>query len=230
MRILNALILSTALVLPFGGAVLAQEVPRITVTGEGTVEATPDIATVTLGVTTEGQTAAEAMAANATALTAVLDRLAAAGIEPRDIQTSNLSLNPNWTGYDSGTPKISGYVASNLVTVRVRRIDTLGTVLDAAIADGANTLNGIAFGVAEPRPLLDEARKRAVADAAERAALLAEAAGVTLGPILSIAESGGMAGPMPMFRADAAAEAPVPVAEGEIGLSANVTVVYEIQR
>lgn len=226
MRVLNALMLSAALALPFSAPAFAEAL--VTVTGEATVEATPDMATISLGVTTEGQTAAEAMTANSKALQAVIERLKAAGIEDRDLQTSNLSLNPNWVGYDSGsTPKIAGYVASNMLNVRVRALDGLGSVLDASIADGANTLNGISFELAAPRPAQDEARKAAVADARARAALLVEAAGGTLGKIVSITENSGYGSPMPMFKSDAAA-APVPVASGQIGLSASVTVSFEI--
>ena len=226
MRVFNALLLSAALALPFSAEAFAEAL--VTVTGEATVEATPDMATISLGVTTEGQTAAEAMAANSKALQAVIERLKTAGIEDRDLQTSNLSLNPNWVGYDSGsTPKIAGYVASNMLNVRVRALDALGSVLDASIADGANTLNGISFELAQPRPAQDEARKAAVADARARATLLVEAAGGTLGKIVSITENSGYGSPMPMFKSDAAA-APVPVASGQIGLSASVTVSFEI--
>ena len=233
MRLMNVLALSVALALPFSLAALAESpataAATITVTGEGVIEAAPDIATISLGVTTEGKTAVEAMAANSAALAAVLDRLRAAGIEERDLQTSNLTLNPNWVGYDNGkTPTISGYTASNMLTVRVRALASLGTVLDSAITDGANTLNGVTFGLAEPRPALDAARKEAVADAVARAALLVEAAGAKLGKVVSIAESGGFAQPMPMFRMEASADSAVPVAGGEVGLTASVTMVFEI--
>ncbi len=106
-------------------------------------------------------------------------------------------------------------------------LNALGSVLDASIADGANTLNGISFDLAEPRPAQDEARKAAVADARARAALLVEAAGGKLGKIVSITENSGYGSPMPMFKSDAAA-APVPVASGQIGLSASVTISFEI--
>ena len=231
MRILNLLALSTALSLSFSLPALAEGPPTISVTGEGVVEAAPDIATISLGVTTEAPTAAEAMAANSAALAAVLDRLRAAGVEDRDLQTSNLTLNPNWVGYDSGkAPTISGYTASNMLTVRVRALASLGTVLDSAITDGANTLNGVTFGVAEPRPALDEARKKAVADAIARATLLAAAAGAKLGPVMSIMESSGFAPPQPMFRMEASSDSAVPVAGGEVGLTASVTMVFEITK
>lgn len=212
------------------GAVMA-EAMVITVTGEGRVDQAPDMATVSLGVTTEGATAAEALGANSAEIAKVLERLGSAGIEPRDVQTTGLSVNPNWQHYSSGeAPKISGFIANNGVTVRVRALDGLGAVLDAAVQDGANQLNGVEFGLQEPRPAQDEARRRAVADARARAELLAEAAGVKLGAIRSINETMAAPMPMPAFRmaAEAVAGAPVPVAAGEVATTANVTIVWDI--
>jgi len=234
MRPIRALLLTTALCLPpLALPLLAPTMARadtalITVTGEASVAVQPDLATLSLGVTTQGATAAEAMAANTAALSTVLARLQAAGIADRDLQTSNLTLNPNWVGYDSGaTPTISGYTASNMLTVRVRALDTLGGVLDAAITDGANTLNGLTFELSDPKPRMDEARRAAVADAMARAALLVGAAGAKLGPVQSITEGGGFVNPTPMFRQDVAS-APVPVAAGEIGVTSSVTMVFGI--
>ena len=232
MRILNLLALTTALSLPFAVPALAEGPATISVTGEGMVSSAPDLATISLGVTTTADTAAAAMSANSASLTAVLDRLKAAGVEPRDMQTSNLTLNPNWVSYDSGsTSKIQGYTASNMLTVQVRALDTLGSVLDSSITDGANTLNGVTFGVAEPRPALDAARKKAVAEAIARATLLVQAAGSELGPIVSITEQSGFSQPQPMFRMEASdAASSVPTAGGEVGLTASVTMVFEIKQ
>ncbi len=229
MRVLSALILSTALALPIAAPAFAEgDVTRtISVTGTGTVESAPDMATLMIGVTTQGATAAEALAENSKATEAVIARLTASGVEARDLQTSNLSINPNWTGYDSSTPTISGYVASNMLTVRVRALDTTGAVLDAAVADGANTLNGMTFGLADPEPAYNEARKEAVSDARAKAELLAVAAGVKLGPVLSIADAGAMTDPAPMYR-DAVAASPVPVQGGELALIATVSVTWQI--
>lgn len=231
MRLVQALILSAALALPLSGPGAAQEAkaPTIVVTATGTVEVAPDMATLTIGVTTQGDTAAAALAANSASVEAVMARLAATGVEARDMQTSNLSLYPNWSGAEGMAPTIANYVASNQVTIRIRKLDALGAILDAAVADGANTLNGLAFGLADPDPLLDEARKKAVAAARARAELLAAAAGVTLGPIVQISEGSSWSEPAPMYRAEVAA-APVPVAGGEVGLSATVTIQYEISR
>lgn len=212
------------------GAAFAADPARITVTGEGRVDASPDMATISLGVTSEAPTAAAAMAANSVELGRVLANLRGAGIEGRDLQTSGLTLNPNWRSDDNGSNgRIVGYIAANMLTVRVRALDSLGVVLDAAVKDGANTLNGVSFGLAQPEPVLDEARKRAVADALHRALLLTEAAGVALGAVVAISEGGGNFAPSPMFRMEGAmADAPVPVAQGEVSLSASVTMVWEI--
>lgn len=204
--------------------------PTITVTGEGNIAAAPDLATIQIGVTTTGDTAAEALAANTASMDAVMARLAEAGILAADLQTSGLSVNPNWTGYDSsssGGPAISGYTASNTLSVKVRAIDALGGVLDASVSDGANTLNGLVFGLNDPKPVLNEARKAAVADARARAELLAMAAGVKLGSIVSITEASYMPGPIVMYE-KSALDAAVPVAGGEVGYSASVTVVWQL--
>lgn len=228
MRALSFIALTTALALPLTAPAFAQTAGQITVVGEASLSATPDMATVSLGVTTEGATAAEAMNANSAALTAVIERLKGAGIAENDLQTLNLSLNPNWVGYETGqTPTISNYSAMNMLNVRVRDLASLGGVLDASIADGVNTLNGITFELSAPRPVQDEARKLAVADAAAKAALYATAAGVTLGKIVNISEQQNYSSPMPVFM-DAKAASPVPVETGQIALQTAITVTYAI--
>lgn len=202
----------------------------LVVTGEGRVEAAPDMAVIPIGVETAAATAAAALADNNARIGAVIARLKAAGVADRDIQTSGLSLGPRYDySAGSGSQKLAGYVAVNQVTVRVRALDRLGVVLDAVVADGANQFAGISLALQDPGPQLDEARRRAVADARARAALLAEAAGVRLGPVLSITEGSGAGQPLPMLRQSAAmaAEA-VPVAAGELTLSAGVTLVFAI--
>lgn len=228
MRILTAFALSTALVWPM--ATLADTAGTITVTGSATLNVVPDMATISMGVTTTGDTAVAAMAANNDAVSAVIARLIAAKVADRDMQTSNLSVNPNWVTNAAGTgQEVKGYVASNMLTVRIKALDATGAVLDAAITEGANTLNGLSFGLAEPRPVEDQARKAAVADALARARLLAEAAGQKLGAVVSIAESAGGIPPMPMFS-KSAADMAVPVAAGEVGISASVTIVWQLAK
>lgn len=231
MRLLKVFSIVATCLLPLSLPAFAQGqvAGQITVTGEGVVEGVPDMAILSLGVTTQGETAAEAMAANSAALAKVLEKLKASGIEDRDLQTSNLSLNPTWSNYDgSAGQKITGYTASNLLSVRVRALPALGGVIDSAISDGANALNGLTFTLSQPRPALDAARMAAVADARAKAELLAAAAGVSLGPILSIAEGGGAPFPGPMFRAEAMLSDAAPVEPGTVSTTAIVTIVYQI--
>ncbi|MBS0125176.1 SIMPL domain-containing protein [Thetidibacter halocola] len=221
--------LSFCIALALATPLYADEAGRITVTGEGQAFAAPDMATITLGVTERADNARDAMDATSAGVAAILGRLTAMGVEPRDVQTSDLSLGPVWTQHNSsGEAVITGYEASNRLTVRVRNLDSLGGVLDAVLEDGANRFSGLGFGLQDPAPLEDEARRAAVADALARARLYAEAAGVDLGPILSINESGGVR-PMPMDAPMFAARAEaVPVAAGETGLSASVTIVFAL--
>lgn len=229
MRVLS--LFATVLLLA-GPAVAADMPATISVTGEGRIEAAPDMATISLGVTTEAATAGAAMAANSDGVRAVIERLKATGIEDRDVQTSGLSLGPRYDygRSDGAPPTIVGYTASNMVTVRVRALDTLGSVLDGVVSDGANTLNGLSFGIAEDGEVIDEARRRAVAEARHKAELYADAAGVALGRVISISEPGGYSPPMPMAMAEAsfAKGGDVPVAPGEVSFAATVTMVYEI--
>jgi hypothetical protein len=177
-------------------------------------------------------TAAEALSANSDAVAAMIARLKGAGIEDRDLQTSGLSLGPRYDYSNSSgeEPKITGYMAQNMVTVRIRAIDTVGAVLDGAVTDGANSLNGLTFGMQDSAALLDEARRRAVADAAHKAGLYAEAAGITLGPVISISEPVGDLQLVPMVMAEAAFAkgGAVPLATGEVNLSASVSIIYAI--
>jgi len=230
MRSLSALAFAASLSLPLALPSHAESTTPglITVTGEGVVRAVPDQAMLQIGVTTQADTAAAAMSANSAALTLIVAQLTGAGIAERDMQTSNLSINPNWSTYEGGAEsRISSYVAANQIDVRIRALGSLGAVVDAAVSDGANTLNGLTFGVTDQKPLLEEARKAAVADARSRAEVLAAATGGKLGRVVSINDGGGFSGPAPMFRAEAAAGAP-PVQGGEVSLTATVTIVYEL--
>ncbi|MBE0579031.1 SIMPL domain-containing protein [Devosia sp.] len=210
----------------------------ITIEGRGEVMATPDMAQINSGVTTQGATAREALDANTAAMADLIAELKAAGIEPRDIQTSGFSVNPNYVYTDerdangySLPPKINGYQVSNTVTVTVRKLDTLGSILDKSVTVGANTINGVSFSVADPSELYDEARKAAFADARAKAELYATAAGSTLEDILSISEGQTFNDPQPypMYaRADMAASAPVPVQAGELAFAINVNVQWEL--
>ncbi len=210
------------------------EPPRLmTVTGEGSVSAAPDRALIGFGVTSEADTAQAALAANTTNMTQVFDTLTEAGVEERDIQTSRFAIHPRYRSYprgESGPPVIIGYSVSNMVSVTVRDLDALGGILDAVVRSGANQFDALSFHISEPQPLLDDARRLAVADARRKAELLTEAAGVTLGRVRSISESGGtMPPPMPMLARARMEDASVPIAAGENALRSTVSITYELQ-
>ncbi len=206
---------------------------RLTLVGTGSVFVMPNMATVSLGVSSLSKKASIAMRVNSAAIKKVLVQLNAAGIEPRDIQTSQLSLNPRWAQHtnNNNPPRIIGYQAINTLTVRVRALDRIGAILDILTQVGANRINSISFGIQTLRPHQDEARKRAVKDARAKADIYAKAAGVELGRIISISENQGSPQPRPMARMEMAAMAKdaVPVAGGELGVRSSVTLVFEIK-
>lgn len=198
----------------------------VTVTGEATVAVAPDAAVIRIGVTSQDKTAREASEANAKQMTAVLAAIKDTGIADRDVQTSRLSLQPQYDPNKSGTARLTGFQATNQVTVRIRDIDKLPVFLDRAIAAGANEMSGIEFVISEQSKLLDRARDDAIADARRKAELYAQAAGSKLGPVVSITEEGSAAQPRPIQAMRAGA---VPLAPGEQTLRATVTVSYELK-
>jgi uncharacterized protein YggE len=209
----------------------------LSVSGEGEVRAVPDQARLTAGVVTHGKTAAEALAANSTAMNSVFAALKKRGIPEKSITTSNFSINPQYPPYRQDAPqedrtRIIGYEVSNQVTVIVDDVSKAGATLDALVAAGANQAGGVSFAIRDPKPLMKEARADAVKDAMEKARTLAEAAGVALGPILSINE-GGPVRPVPMFAKamaeSAVAAPPAPMAPGEQSVTVNVSIAWEIQ-
>ena len=211
----------------------AERQRTLTITGTGEVTAEPDEARISMGVQSTGKTAQEALEANTKAMNGVFAALKAAGIADKDMQTSNFSVSPRYKSYkrgEEGPPVITGYIVSNQLGVRVRDLARLGSVLDKVTKDGANQLGGISFAISKSDELLDEARRRAVADALRKAKLLTEAAGVTLGPVLSFSETGGGRPPVPMMaRTEKAFDSAVPVAAGEQTLSAMVHMEFAIE-
>jgi uncharacterized protein YggE len=223
-------ILTWVTVLMMGSAVYAETPATMTVSGAAQVQVVPDMATVTLGTTARDSDAVTAMNTTSEALDAIIARLAAHEIAARDIQTSSLSLREDRRWDNQRNAEISeGFVASNQLRVRVRDLDKLDEVLAASLADGANTLSGLQFGLSDPGPAQDEARQQAVRNAIAKAKLYADAAGVELGPVVSISDvasaQGGFAADMPVMLEAARS---VPVAAGEIEAGASVTVIFAI--
>jgi len=229
-RIFSVALWLVAMTLPFAPAAMAAgNLRQITVTGTGSVATVPDMAMINLGVSNQAKQAAAAMAATSETTAKMLQQLAALGIEPADMQTSNLSLNPVWSNRSSsgsGNREISGFVASNSVLVRVRDLQALGQIMGAVTSVGANNFNGLQFSLQDPAPLANLARQKAVADAIAKASLFAMAADVPLGAVQSITEQGG-ARPMAM-EMSAARGANMPIAAGEVSVAASVVMVFAI--
>ena len=208
----------------------------MTLNGHGEVRKAPDMAFINIGVTTTAETAKQALADNTTKMTAVLATIKSAGVEDKDIQTSDFAINPridygNNSSSPPQPPRTIGYDVTNNVSLSVRKIETLGELLDKVVESGSNQINGIQFSVSDPDIALDKARTVAVADARRKAELYAKAAGVTLGDIVSISEASAGPGPVVM-RAKAAmmAEgAPAPIAGGEQTLSMDVNITWSIK-
>jgi uncharacterized protein len=201
----------------------------ISVIGEARISVPPDLAQIDGGVTSEAKTAREASDVNNATMGKVLLALKGAGIDDKDYQTSRLSLQPqSSSSKTSGPPTIIGYRASNRVTVRLRDVAKLATVIDTLVAAGANDISGINFMVSQASKLLDEAREQAIADARRKAEIYAKAAGVTLGAPLSISE-GGAPAPIAFRRMAAGVPESAPIAQGEETLQLNVSVSWAIK-
>jgi len=206
--------------------------PAISVTGEASISVPPDLALVDAGVASDAKTAREASEANNNAMIKVLAALKAANVDPKDIRTSRLSLQPQYAPNRSGASPVVGYRVSNRVTVRIRDVTKLASVIDTLVGAGANDIGNVSFEVSQASKLLDDAREKAVADARRKAEIYAKAAGVALGQPLSIAESGA---PQPVFHAKMMRNAPMattptPVEQGEETLSVSVAVTWQIKQ
>ena len=191
----------------------------------------PDVATISAGVVTQAADANAAMRANAQDMDKVMKAIRAAGIAERDIQTSGINVNPQYRYAENQPPAITGYQASNTVSLKVREIQDLGRVLDALVASGANQINGPSFEVDKPDAGYDEARRAALDKAQARAEMYAKTLGMRVRRIVSIGESTGFRPPMPMMamaRAEKAAD--TSVSPGETTLGADLDVVFELGR
>ncbi|ROP77059.1 hypothetical protein EDF74_2721 [Stenotrophomonas rhizophila] len=240
---LSPLLLALSLALGASMTAHAQSLPAIAAPADGTLlnisanadaKRVPDVATLSAGVVTQAVDGNSAMRENATQMTKVLAAIKAAGIAERDVQTSGVNLSPQYRYADNEAPKITGYQASNTVSLKVRDIAKLGKVLDVLAAQGANQINGPQFEIDQPEPVYDEARLAALKKAQARAETYAKALGLRVRRIVSISESGGgNVRPMMMMRAAAApmsADESTPVSPGESTVSVNLDVVFDLGR
>ena len=240
---MNKLILAAALAFPAaanGQAGSAQPAPttpsdgtRLEIIATGEVARAPDIARIAAGVATQAPTAAAALSANSQAMTRVIAALRRAGVAERDIRTNAVNLSPNYRYAENQPPVVTGYGASNQVTIRFRDVAQSGAILDALVREGANQISGPSLEIDRPEGALDEARVEALATARARADLYARAAGLRVTRILSISESGGYQppSPPPMYaaRGMAADAAETRIVPGEQAVQVQVQVAFELR-
>ena len=216
---------------------IAETAPVVTLNVTETVEATPDQAIVGTGVQTRALTAAQAMRDNAAKMDRLIVALAKAGIPKKDIQTSGINLSAQYDytdrpGQPAG-PRFIGYEASNQLSIKLRDIGKVGTLLDTMVEAGATNVNGPSFSISDPRPMLAQARAAAMKSARAQADFYAQAAGYRSARLVSIAESSSAPPPpMPMMTArfKDAAQAATPVEPGQVGSSVTLTVQYALER
>ncbi len=239
---IRAIVLATVISLPLGMSLAAAQNAEpqgrerlLSVTGDGTVRAAPDMALITLGVVSEAAAASDALQANSQSMNGIVAALKASGMESRDLQTSGFSVEPVYSqpprNYDGSTPfkpEIVGYRVSNNLTLRIRALDRVGALLDQVVTLGANSISGPTFTVEDTAPFEDQARQAAIRDALRKSTLYAQAASVALGPIFRI-DDGYVSPPQPMapnvmMRLDGAAASPPPIEAGELTFDAHVSV------
>ena len=241
--------------IPAATPVLTTDETLLVVSGEGQSRQVPDLAIFSAGVVTQGKTGGDALAANATRMDEVIKALKRTGIGDRDIQTSALSLQPQYSNPEQEAqlrarmtrepyvapvqpepPRIIGYEARNNVQVRVRKLGEMGRIIDTLVSAGANQVDGPSFTLDDPKSALDEARVAAVKDARSRGELYARAAGLRISRTISISEGGGYYPVQPIMVTGRMAGAPPPppppspVAPGELTLGATVSVQFALTK
>lgn len=206
---------------------------RLDINATGEVTRVPDLAIISAGVVTRASKASAALQQAATRMDRVRAALKRAGVADRDIQTSNINLNPEYSYENNQAPRLTGYSATNQLSVRFRDIGNAGAILDALVAEGANQINGPTLTIDKPEAALDEARSRAVASGRARAELYARALGLRIVRVVSVSESGGNYAPPPpmpvmMARAEGA-QADTKIDPGEQKLQVNLAMTFELQ-
>ena len=207
----------------------------INLSAYGETKVVPDMATISLGVQNEAPTAAQAISDNAQKMTRVIAALKKAGLTDREIQTSSLSLNPQYVYQENLPPRLTGYQASNQVVVTVHDLARLGPVVDATVNAGADNVGGISFSIDDPHPAEDAARLEAVEALRAKADLYAKAMGYRVARLVTMSEGGGGYAPpppMPMYAQSMKAERDVstPISAGETKVRVDISATYELTR
>lgn len=220
--------------IPFSlSSVVTTKTDTFSVTGEGKATATPDIAVVNAGVTAQGASVKQVQQDLNTKINAVTAAVKKVGVDAKDIQTTNYSIQPTYD-FQAPTQRITGYQANTNVTIKVRNLDLANGVVDAATGAGANQVGGITFDVSDKTKAENEARELAVAEAKKKAETAAKAAGFTLGKVINYSEDFGGRVPIPMYaKADAAMGAPerllTQIEPGSSEIIVTVSLSYEIR-
>lgn len=207
----------------------------LNITAQADVKAAPDIATISSGVITVAPTADVALRENSKLMNEVFTALKKAGIDDKDMQTSGITINPQYVYEEKKSPKITGYQANNSLSIIIRDLKKIGPVLDTLVAKGSNQIDGPNFTIENSDPLLDKARAEAVAKARARANLYAKAVGMKVKRLINLSESHYsqpvpiMGRNMKMMAMAADASAPTPIAAGQVNMTVNVNVVYELE-
>lgn len=226
---MTALAAGLLLAMPAGAAGESRMQRTVTVSAKGSVVAKPDVARISAGAVTEAASAREALTANSALIEKLIEALKRAGIAPADLKTQSLNVAPRYTHNPEGrAPQIDGYSVHNELSVMVRDLGRLGTILDELVTLGANQIGGLSFEIAEPEKLEDEARKAAIANARRQASLYAEAAGSALGEIVAITE-GAAAPPHPGPVHTRALAAAVPIEAGSERVEVSVTATWSLR-
>jgi uncharacterized protein YggE len=217
-----------------GAAEAAFRTTTLSLPAFGETKLAPDLATISLGVSTEAASASAAMQANAARMTQVMAALRRGGIEAKDIQTSQISIDPQYAYEQNQQPRLTGYRAGNQVTVTVRDLTKLGAAVDATVSAGANQMGGISFGLADPAAAENAAREAAVKALAAKADLYARATGYRVLRLVSLSEGAAVIPPMPVPMVAMASarfeKAETPVSPGEVRVRVDVTGLYELAR
>ncbi|WP_202845293.1 SIMPL domain-containing protein [Luteimonas saliphila] len=230
---LGALVMTNANAQTPAPAIASSDGTLLSVSAHAEASRVPDVASLSTGVVTQAADANAALKANSAEMAKVVAAIKAAGIAERDVQTSGISIQPQYRYAENQPPTITGYQASNTVNIKVRDIARLGDVLDALVVSGANQVNGPSFEIDKPEAAYDEARQSALKLAQARADMYAKSLGLRVRRIVSISEGGGFQPPMPMMVKVQAMDARMesaPVSPGETTLGANLDVVFELGR
>ena len=227
-----AALLALTLVIPTRTASAEEALPTLTMNGVGSAQIAPDMAEITLGVTTEAKDAAKAHSDNAAQAARVQAAIKALGVAERDIQTTRYDFSPIYDVKDNGRSVTTGYTVTNAIVVKVRNLANVGKVIDAALANGANRVDSLEFSASDPSAAKDAALADAARDARSKADAVARALGVRIVRILNVyadAQSPAPRNFMPMMMAKEAYDAGTPISAGELSFEASVNISYVIE-